>query len=297
LKKTLKTSCNNPSKRFLSLISLFVLFAFVLLLGASCINNADNQSSDDPFGDKQILVNPNPDVLFGNGSSESEIEVIVNPATVQDGSGIVFNLTGSDLPSDLRGCLRDADTVISGAQAFADYIAGIFIASSAELQASEPPTATVNVAASVTPPGGGDSDSNFGTVILNGVGIIPPENIDDLVTNPPDDPISIFVTLEFQTIGIPPGTTVNFTVSRHDLGSLNPTSTPVVGSEDSGLAATQYTTVNNTGGTQVVTAKIILPNPFDIDPNCPNVPEADRTIEEFVVITQSVPEPTPAPTP
>jgi hypothetical protein len=294
LKRTLKTSGKNPSKQ---IIALSVLFAFVLLLGASCVNDLDNESSQDPFGDKQILVDPNPDVLFGNGSHESEIEVIVNPATVQDGSGIVFNLTGSDLPSNLRGCLRNADTVISGAHAFADYIGGIFIASSAELQASEPPTARVNVAASVTPPGGGDSDSNFGTVILNGVGMIPPEDIEDLVTNPADSPTSIFVTLEFQTVGIPPGTTVSFTVSRPDLGSLNPTSTPVVGSEESGLAATQYTTVNNTGGTQVVTARVVLPNPFDIDPNCPNVPEADRTIEEVVVVTQSVPEPTPAPTP
>jgi hypothetical protein len=90
---------------------------------------------------------------------------------------------------------------------------------------------------------------------------------------------------------------VDFTLSRSDLGSLNPTSTPVSGPEDSGVAATQYTTVNNTGGTQVVTATAVLPNPFDFDPSCPNVPESDRTIQEFVVITQSVPEPTPSPSP
>jgi hypothetical protein len=291
----IKTSCNYLKRRFMSLFALIILVVSVFFAGVSCIDGVDGNSSDDPFGNRIVVVAVNPDIQSGNGSGDSEIQVLVNPDTVPDGSTVLFELNSPNLRSNLRGCITDADGVIAGSEAFANYLAGINIASSQELQSDEPPVASVNVAATVSPPGE-NPGSNFDTVLLTPVGIIPPEDIEDLVTNPAGDPTSIFVTLEFQTIGVPPGTTVDFTLSRPDLGSLNPTSTEVAGPVDSGVAATQYTTVNNTGGTQVVTATAVLPNPFDFDPSCPNVPEADRTIQEFVVITQSVPEPTPVPT-
>jgi hypothetical protein len=194
----------------------------------------------------------------------------------------------------LRGCLFDAGAVLSnGGQAFVDYVGGINIASSSELLSEQPPVETVNIAATVTPPGG-NPESDFGQVVLNPVGIIPPDD-QDLDVPQAGDPGTAGLTLEFAAVGLPDGTIVNFALSNPAKGILNPTSDEVAG----GLAVTEYTATNGQAGTQVVTATAILPNPFDSDPNCPNVPVADRTIKEIVVITQSVPEeePSPSPTP
>lgn len=298
MKELLRAFYNKSSRRFLSLFALFLLFTGALSAGISCTNSLGGKNtSDDPINLGIIAFFFNPDGIFGNGSDETEIQV--STEEFPDGSPIDFDITSSSLPQVLRGCLFDAGAVLSnGGQAFVDYVGGINIASSSELLSEQPPVETVNIAATVTPPGG-NPESDLGQVVLNPVGIIPPEPIDDLVTNPLDNPNSIFVTLEFQTIGLPPGTVVNFTLDRPDLGSLDPTSALVTGSGDSGFVATQYTTVNNTGGTQVVTATAVLPNPITINPNCPNVPEAQRTIEESIIITQSAPEeePSPSPTP
>jgi hypothetical protein len=145
----------------------------------------------------------------------------------------------------------------------------------------------VNIAVTVTRSGTQDTESDFVQIPLLGVGIIPPEDF-ELEVPETGDPSSVGATLEFLTVGVPPGTIVNFSLSNNALGSLNPTSTPVLGSEESGSAVTEYTAVNGAGGTQVVTARAVLPNPADVDPDCPNVPEAERTIEEVVIITQSV---------
>lgn len=287
-------------------LSLLVFFVVMVLFMTSCVDDIDSQSSEDPFGAGIIGIESNPDSLFGNANGTSEIEV--NTEVFPDGSSVEFEITGSStgisssarthgLPTFLRGCLIESDSTLSnGGKAFATYLAGINIASGALLASENPPIETVNVAVSITPPNG-DRESDFVSVILNPVGIIPPEDI-EVETRLGGDPLSTFVTLEFITIGIPPGTVVNFSLSRPDLGVLNPTSAPVVGSEEVGSVTTQYTTFNNTGGTQVIIASLVLPNPFDRYPSrCPDVPESDRRVEEQVVITQTVPEPTPAPTP
>lgn len=296
MKAILSTLYNFLSRRFLSLLALVLLVTVAISAGISCTNSLGGRNtSDDPINLGIIAFFFNPDVIFGNGSDETEVQV--STEEFPDGSAIDFNITASSLPQALRGCFFNADTQLSnGGEAFVNYVGGINIASSTELLSDEPPVETVNIAATVTPPGG-NPESDFQQLVLFPVGIIPPEDIEDLVTNPAGDPTSVFQTLEFQTVGLPPGTVVDFSLSRPDLGSLDPTSAPVTGSVDAGFVATQYTTVNNTGGTQVVTATAVLPNPFDINPNCPNVPESQRTIEESVTITQSVPEEEPTPTP
>jgi len=288
----LKTISNN-SKRVISLLALVVMFAGVIAAGISCVQGANNSGSDDPINTGIIAFFFNPDIIFGNGESETEIQA--STELFPTGSPIDFEITGSSLKQALRGCLFNEDSVLDNdGHAFVDYVGGINIASSAELLSDEPPVEGVNIAATVMPPGG-DSETDFGTVLLRPVGMIPPEDT-ELTSGDMGGPM-IGLTLEFQTIGLPPGTIVNFTVSNPGIGSVSPTSVAVVGSEDVGSAITQYTSVNNTGGTQVVTARAILPNPFDINPNCPSVPESERTIEEFIIITQSVPEESPTPTP
>jgi hypothetical protein len=279
----IKTSCNYLKRRFIPLFTLTVLFASVFFAAVSCIDGVGENSSDDPFGNRIVVVAVNPDIQSGNGSGDSEIQVLVNPDTVPDGSTVLFELNSpNSLPTNLRGCITNADEFIAGSEAFADYMAGINIASGAELSSGEPPIETVNIAATVTPPGE-NPGSNFDTVALTPVGIIPPEDT-ELDVPPADDPSSVGLTIEFAAVGLPDGTIVDFTLSNPALGSLNPTSVAVAG----GSAVTQYSANNGQAGTQVVTATAVLPNPFDFDPSCPNVPEGDRTIQEIFVITQSV---------
>jgi hypothetical protein len=299
VKKLIKILYIRRLERFLLFFSL-VLFLFI---GTTCNNGLDNPGSDNnPIGAGIIDVVANPAILFGNGAKpdgtgHAQIDAEIQATTNQfpDGSTIQFALTGSDLPSFLRGCLINPSTVLTNGQAFVDYVTGIFIPKSTSCSGTNPPTAHVNVSITVTTPQG-IKQSDFGQITLQCIGIIPPAD-QQITTNPPTDNMNfVFLTLEFQTIGIPPGTTVNFSLSRPDLGSLNPTSAPVGGSEAAGTVSTQYT-AQNKGGAQVITAAITLPNPSDVDPRCPSVPIEDRQIRAVVTITQSTPQPTPAPSP
>lgn len=277
MKEILKTLYKNLSKRFLSLLALFMLFA-----GISCTNSIDSPSSDDPTGTGIIVIESIPDFLFGNASEESEIDV--NTETFPDGSDVEFGITDSSLLSLLSGCLLDADTFLApGGRAFARYLAGINIQPGSVLVSADPPEETVNVAVKITRSGTQDTESDFVSIPLQGVGLIAPDD-QDLDVPQAGDPGSAGLTLEFAAVGLLDGTIVNFALSNPAKGSLNPTSDQVAG----GVVVTEYTATNGQAGTQVVTATAILPNPFDFDQSCPNVPEGDRTIRERMVITQSV---------
>lgn len=274
--KKIQLLVSNNLRQLFSFLALFLLFG-----GAFCTNSLDNGGSQSSTGAGQIEFNLKPKVLFGNGSDISEVQVITGE--IPDGSNVEFSLTTSNLPGILEGCLLNKGTTIVNGEVSANYLTGL----------GGP--AIVNVSVTITT-SDGKKESRFDTLVLRGVSITPPQDT-DVTTNPTDSPNSVFVPLQFQTTGIPTGTTVNFSLSRPDLGKLNPTSTTVGGSEDSGTATTEYDTINNTGGTQVITAKVILPNPADVDPSCPDVSIGDRTIQAIVTITQSVPQPTPAPSP
>lgn len=292
-------------KRFLSPIALLALFAGVLFAGVSCTNSLDPNTSENPINLGIIVVNGNPDFLFGNACDESGVEVITEAFPEGELLNVELKISGSNPnhPAALRGCIFDADTNLTDGQAFASYLAGIFIGSPDELASAVPPIRTINISATISTVDGVE-DGDFGTIVLRAVGLIPPDAIEDLVTNPAGDPTSIFVTLPFQSVGLKAGTEVTFRINRADLGTLvgpggsgTEVTDVISGSEEDGSVDVQYTTMNNTGGTQTVTATVILPNPFDFDLDCPNVPESQRTIRVNVVITQSVPEPSPPPAP
>src|SRR3990172_11450590 len=143
-----------------------------------------------------------------------------------------FEITASDLPPQLSGCVFDGDLIIVDGQAFATYLPGILIASASQLTSSELPIAALNIAVNITTPDG-DEESDFGTIILLAVGTIPPEEM-EITSNPVGDPMTAFLTLIFQTIGIPPGTMVDFDVANTDIGSVMPLSPTVIGSEEMG---------------------------------------------------------------
>ena len=290
MKRLIKTSdSKNKLRQFLSILTVFLVF-----VGLNCVNGLDQGSSDDPAHTGIIFVNGVPVVIFGNSIDQSLIEVTTG--VFPNGSTIEFEITLSDLIELLSGCVFGGDVIIVDGQAVANYLAGILIGTPDQLSSGDPPVAALNVAVKITTPDG-DSESDFVTMFLNAVGMIPPEDMD--VTTSPDDGITlpVIVTLVFQTIGIPPGTNVSFSLSNPALGMLNPLVTPVSGAEDNGEAETLYTTVNGSSGIQTITATIILPNPFDFDPSCPNVPVGQRTIQVSVKINQIAPVPTPTPSP
>ncbi|MEQ9617933.1 MAG: hypothetical protein RIG61_02025 [Deltaproteobacteria bacterium] len=278
---------NKPFRRFSAL--LFV--ALIMVLQHSCNDSLDNNKvSDKPINTAIIGISGNPGALFGNACDESVIQV--NTELVPDGTPIDFEITFSnDLPPVLRGCLFGGSLTVEGGVAFVNYLSGVLIGIN-EL-------ATVNIAVTVRPIDG-DEESDFITITLEGVGIIPPDNQDITVPNPMDaEAQDIFLTLIFNTIGIKPGTLAEVSLSNPDIGLFNGgfavVEVPVSGSVEAGEFVVQYNPAR-AGGTQIMTARIFLEVPPELAAFCPIPPPEDLVIEATVVITQSVEEETP-PTP
>ena len=277
-----------------------VLLLSVVLFGAlsSCTNSLENNKvSKNPINTAIIGLSGNPGTLFGNACSDSVIQI--NTELVEDGTPIEFEITFSiDLPPLLRGCLFDASPTVFDGIAFVNYLAGVLIGIG--------DTATVNISATINPPGG-DTESDFITIVLLGVGIIAPEDEAITVDNPEDpDSMNISATLIFQTVGIKPGTEVELTLTREDLGGFatslggiaSAISAIVQGTVDSGEFVVEYVALIGEGGTQVITAKLILEIPPSLAALCPMPAEEDLQVEATVVITQTVaamPTPTPMP--
>ena len=282
---------NRPFRRFSALLFISLIMAFQ----HSCTNSLDNNKvSDNPINTAIIGISGNPGALFGNACDESVIQV--NTELVPDGTPIEFEITFSnDLPPVLRGCLFDASLTVEGGLAFVNYLAGVLIGIGQ--------LATVNIAVTIRPIDG-DEESDFITMILEGVGIIPPANQDITVPNPMDaEAEDIFITLIFSTVGIKPGTFAEVSLSNPAIGLFNGgfeiVEVPVLGSVEDGEFVVQYNPAR-AGGTQVITARIFLEIPPELAAFCPMPPPEDLIVEATVVITQSVEseaEPTPTPTP
>jgi len=266
---------------------LSVLLFSVVLIGAlsSCTNSLDNNNvSENPVNTAIIGLSGNPGTLFGNACSDSVIQV--NTEIVEDGTPIEFEITFSvELPPLLRGCLFDASPVVFDGLAFVNYLAGVLIGIGQ--------IATINISATINPIDG-DTETDFITIILQGVGIIAPANQDVMVDNADDPDESI--TLIFQTVGIKPGTEVELTLTREDLGgfatSLGGLASTILaivqGTEDSGEFVVEYVAFAGAGGTQIITASILLVVPPELAALCPMPPEEDLLVEVTVVITQTV---------
>lgn len=265
------------------LLKLFsVLILPLVFIAAGCSNSLSNNNvSDNPVDTAIIGISGNPGALFGNGCSESVIQVNTN--IVEDGTPIDFEITfSSSLPPDLRGCLFDASPVVFDEMAFVNYLAGILIGVGQ--------TATVNISATIDQ-GNGNTEADFIALTLQGVGIIPPGSIDIEVPFETDAPLTVFVTLPFQTVGIKPGTIVDLFVSDESLGVIEPNPAIVQGSEESGTFVVEYVANLGVGGTQVITAIIDLEIPPELQAICPLPAAEDLRIEATVIINQAVAEP------
>ncbi len=271
----LKTIC---VKRF-----SFLAFSLMLTAALGCSNSLPNNNvSDNPVNTAIIGISGNPGTLFGNACSDSVIQV--NTEIVESGTPIEFEITfSSSLPPDLRGCLFDADPTVIDGVAFVNYLAGVLIGIEK--------TATINISATINPPEG-DTEADFITITLQGVGINPPDNQDIMVPGSDSEALDVFLTLVFTTVGIKPGTEVEVSLSNPGLGSFDGGADVVfpvvIGSEEAGEFFVQYNAFRGAGGTQVITARIFLEVPPELAAICPTPPEEDLIVEVSFSITQSV---------
>ena len=286
-------------KHIKKLILSLIIFTSSAVLFSCLEGNLPNTHTTNPFGLQIIFPNANPDLIFGNLCDLVELEVLVNRELTPNGSLVQFELNSTTLPVSKRGAIVFFTPAIMDGRAFAEYVAGIL-----RVGDIAGDLATVNIGVTLTTPAG-DSQSDFVPVTINPVNLTGPAGIIDLLANPdptfctdqgltpnPDVTLTIILT----TTGIPPSPNdgdptkaqLFIEVSRPDLGSILDPTPPIIGTKVQGQAVVEYIAEDNAGGTQVITARLVLPNPQDKFESAPFVPVEDRTILVDVIINQTI---------
>lgn len=267
------------------IISVLIFLGLMVGSQFACVDSLDsNNGSENPINTAIIGLSANPQSLFGNAGKDSVIQVNTN--LVADGTPITFEITFSPtgLSPDLRGCLFDSTGTVEGGLAFVNYLAGVHKGVGTSIEEIANDIATVNISATINPVGG-DVESDFITMILRGVGIVAPGDEDVTVPDPEltPDAEDVSRTLQFQTVGIEPGTIAEVSVSNPALGSLNEgvsvVFVPVLGSSDGGQFIVQYNAFVGQTGTQIIIARIQLEVPPEFAAICPIPPAEDLIIE------------------
>lgn len=286
-------------------ISILAFLGLMVLSQHACVDSLDsNDGSENPVNTFIMNMSANPNTLFGNASEESFIQV--DTLLVPDGSEIDYEITfsSSGLPPALRGCLFDSSGTVINNEAFINYLSGVLVGINE--------TASINISATVRL-ADGRSESDFLSVTLDGVGLIPatpgPDTDPVIVPHPSTTPAptNIAVPLTFQSVGLEPGTLVEISLSNPDIGSLNGGGdpqvgeavyvAPILGNVNSGQFFVQYNAFVGQPGTQVILAKTQIQIPPEFMAVCPLISEQDGLIEVIVIITQEVAEPPLPPTP
>ena len=293
-------------------IAILTFLGFMVLSQHACVDSLDsNDGSENPVNTFLLNMTANPNTLFGNASEESFIQV--DTLLVPDGSLVDYEITfsSSGLPPALRGCLFDSSGTVINNEAFVNYLSGVLVGINE--------TASINISATVTL-ADGRHESDFTTLVLDGVGLVPatpgPDTDPVIVPHPSTTPAptNIAVPLTFQSVGLEPGTLVEISLSNPEIGSLNGGGdpeigdaiyvAPILGSVNAGQFFVQYNAFVGQAGTQVILARTQLQIPPEFVALCPLISEEDGLIEVVVIITQEVapapteePEPTGSPAP
>jgi len=285
-------STSTLSKGFFALLLVW----FVLGIGAACNNgrNSQNTSSNPIIGLLGIFFSGTSiddttglQVLFGNVDDVGVVDVEVDDS-FPDGSTYVMSLDSTNAFQSI-GCLFNPTGVIVNGQASSSVLSGPNILGG---------DIAARAVVTVTTPFG-ESNSDFISFILRNVTLAAATaSASQNITVPacpvsPENP-AVFATITLNSVGLPDGTQVDFTVSDPALGVITPNPAFIF----AGTVFVEYAAMNEAGGTQVINAAVVLPNPIDVNPICPSVPIADRTLNAVAVINQSaVPCATPTPTP
>ena len=286
-------------------ISILMFLALMVFSQHACVDSLDGgDQSENPVNTFIMNMSANPNTLFGNASEESFIQV--DTLLVPDGSEIDYEITfsSSGLPPALRGCLFDSSGTVVNNEAFVNYLSGVLVGINE--------TATINISATVRL-ADGRSESDFTTLVLDGVGLVaatPGPDTDPLIVPHPSTtpaPTNIAVPLTFQSVGLEPGTLVEISLSNPDIGSLNGGGdpqvgdnifvAPILGNVNAGQFFVQYNGFVGQPGTQIILARTQLQIPPEFLIVCPLISEEDGLIEVVVIITQEVAEPPLPPTP
>ena len=283
-------------------IAILMFLGFMVLSQHACVDSLDGgDESENPVNTFLLNMTANPNTLFGNASEESFIQV--DTLLVPDGSAVDYEITfsSSGLPPALRGCLFDSSGTVVNNEAFVSYLSGLLIVINE--------AATVNISATITL-ADGRRESDFTTVVLDGVGIVQPTPGPVVIVPHPSTtpaPTNIAVPLAFQTVGIEPGTLVEISLSNPDIGSLNGGGdpqvgdaiyvAPILGNVNAGQFFVQYTAFVGQGGTLLILARTQLQLPPELAALSTLISEEDGLIEVVVIITQEVAEPPAPPTP
>lgn len=286
-------------------IAILTFLGFMVLSQHACVDSLDsNDGSENPVNTFLLNMTANPNTLFGNASEESFIQV--DTLLVPDGSLVDYEITfsSSGLPPALRGCLFDSSGTVINNEAFVNYLSGVLVGINE--------TASINISATVTL-ADGRHESDFTTLVLDGVGLVPatpgPDTDPVIVPHPSTTPAptNIAVPLTFQSVGLEPGTLVEISLSNPEIGSLNGGGdpeigdaiyvAPILGSVNAGQFFVQYNAFVGQAGTQVILARTQIQIPPEFLALCPLISEEDGLIEVVVIITQEVAEPPAPPTP
>ncbi|MCA9809541.1 MAG: hypothetical protein KC473_04325, partial [Candidatus Dadabacteria bacterium] len=244
-------------------IAILMFLGFMVLSQHACVDSLDsNDGSENPVNTFLLNMTANPNTLFGNASEESFIQV--DTLLVPDGSQVDYEITfsSSGLPPALRGCLFDSSGTVINNEAFVNYLSGVLVGINE--------TASINISATVTL-ADGRHESDFTTVVLDGVGLVPatpgPDTDPVIVPHPSTTPAptNIAVPLTFQSVGLEPGTLVEISLSNPEIGSLNGGGdpeigdaiyvAPILGSVNAGQFFVQYNAFVGQAGTQVILAR------------------------------------------
>lgn len=262
------------SKKVLTLFSVAIICFG--MIGGCGTNEADPDRSDSDEIVNNFLISILDNGVFANACNIGDIQIdseALPPNTFIDIDFVPgFNSVGA--------CILDSSVVLdSNGRAFLDFIADYIVGVGS--------TGSFRILLNATTPDG-QFITQFADIVLSGIGIIPPTSDDGEPTFTLDITIDEmgmdeipFQPLQFTTVGIKPGTVVDFTVSNPPLGDVDVNPAIVSGNVNSGAFTTTYFP-NPVAGTQLLTATINLTTPQEILDQCDAV---SSSVQISVIVT------------
>ncbi len=265
----------NIPKKILSIFSVVVIcFGMV---GGCGVNSANPDKSDPDKIVNNFLLSINGDSLFANACQVGDIQI--DSEAIEEGTFIDISFVPGF--NSVGACILDSTVIInSQGRAFLDFITDYIIGVGS--------TGSFRILLEATTPDG-QIITQFADIVVSGIGIIPPteDGSSTFALDIPEDGMDVpFLVIQFATVGIKPGTEVDFTLSNAPLGGLDVNPAIVTGNVSVGSFITTYFP-NILAGTQVLTATITLNTPQEILDACDAV-RSSVQISVNITIIQSV---------
>jgi len=265
----------NIPKKILSIFSV-VIICFGMVGGCG-VNSANPDKSDPDKIVNNFLLSINGDSLFANACQVGDIQI--DSEAIEEGTFIEISFVPGF--NSVGACILDSTVIInSQGRAFLDFITDYIIGVGS--------TGSFRILLEATTPDG-QIITQFADIVVSGIGIIPPteDGSSTFALDIPEDGMDVpFLVLQIATVGIKPGTEVDFTLSNVPLGFVDVNPAIVAGNVSAGSFTTTYFP-NILAGTQVLTATITLNTPQDILDACDAV-RSSVQISVNITIIQSV---------